>query len=158
MKNKKRNNENPDVSADEFSLADWEKECREMEAETEESNAGNREGLFNALGCKGRQDVEEASDQPYEKSGAFIGGLSGALAGSVAGVVLGGITGAVTGNSGFFLGGLKGAFTGLLAGASIGGVTGALVERKPRPKVPYSENDEYICVGDGGEPSEDLRD
>jgi len=119
---------------------------------------GNREGLLNAFGCEGQQDVEETSDMPYEKSGAFIGGLSGVLAGGVAGVVLGGITGAVTGNSGFFLGGLKGAFTGLLAGASIGGVTGALVERKPRPMVPYSENDEYIYVGSGGEPGEDLRD
>lgn len=43
MKNTKRNDENPDVSADEFSLADWEKECREMEAETEESNAEIRQ-------------------------------------------------------------------------------------------------------------------
>lgn len=43
MKNKKQNNENPNVSADEFSLADWKKECREMEAETEESNAEIRQ-------------------------------------------------------------------------------------------------------------------
>jgi len=119
------------------------------ETDMNDAADGNREGLFKAFGCKGRQDVEEASDRPYEKSGAFIGGLSGALAGSVAGVVLGGITGVVTGESGFFLGGLKGAFTGLLAGASIGGVTGALVERKPKPKVSYGESDEYVVDGGG---------
>jgi len=118
------------------------------EADMNDAAGGNREELFKALCGEGQQDVEETSDKPYEKSGAFIGGLSGVLAGGVAGVVLGGITGAVTGGSGFFLGGLKGAFTGLLAGASIGGVTGALVERKPKPKMPYSEDDEYISLGD----------
>jgi len=118
------------------------------EADLNDAADGNREGLFKALCGEDQQDEEEAQDKPYEKSGAFIGGLSGVLAGGVAGVVLGGITGAVTGESGFFLGGLKGAFTGLLAGASIGGVTGALVERKPKPKLPYSDDDEYINLDD----------
>ena len=88
---------------------------------------------------------DEVVTQPYEKSGAFIGGMAGALAGGVAGIVLGGITGAVTGGNGAFSGALRGAMTGLLSGVAIGGIGGALVERKPKSELPFDENDEYVC-------------
>ena len=95
------------------------------------------------MGAADAQD--EVVERPYEKSGAFIGGLAGALAGGVAGIVLGGITGAVTGGNGALSGALRGAMTGLLSGVAIGGIGGALVERKPKSGLSFDENDEFVC-------------
>ena len=88
---------------------------------------------------------DEVVEHPYEKSGAFIGGLAGVVAGGVAGLVLGGITGAVTGGGGVLSGALRGAMTGVLSGVALGGVSGALIERKPKMALPFDADDEYVC-------------
>ena len=86
----------------------------------------------------------EVVERPYEKSGAFIGGLAGVVAGGVAGLVLGGITGAVTGGGGALTGAFRGAMTGVLSGAAIGGVSGALIVRKPKKELPLAAEDELV--------------
>ena len=88
---------------------------------------------------------DEVAEVPYEKSGAFIGGLAGVVAGGVAGLVIGGITGAVTGGGGALSGALRGAMTGVLSGVALGGISGALIERKPKMALPFDADDEYVC-------------
>ena len=94
-------------------------------------------------GMTGAADAQdEVVETPYEKSGAFIGGLAGVVAGGVAGLVLGGITGAVTGGGGTLSGALRGAMTGVLSGVALGGISGALIERKPKMELPFESDDE----------------
>ena len=96
---------------------------------------------------------DEVVETPYEKSGAFIGGLAGVVAGGVAGLVLGGITGAVTGGGGALSGALRGAMTGVLSGVALGGISGALIERKPRMELSFEDDDEIVFdekfIGEG---------
>ena len=96
---------------------------------------------------------DEVVEQPYEKSGAFIGGFAGVVAGGVAGLVLGGITGAVTGGGGALSGALRGAMTGVLSGAALGGISGALIERKPKMALAFEDDGEIVydekLVGEG---------
>ena len=105
-------------------------------------------------GMTGAADTQdEVVETPYEKSGAFIGGLAGVVAGGVAGLVLGGITGAVTGGGGALSGALRGAMTGVLSGVAIGGISGALIERKPKMGLAFEDDDEIVYdekfVGEG---------
>ena len=105
-------------------------------------------------GMTGAADArDEVVEVPYEKSGAFIGGLAGVVAGGVAGLVLGGITGAVTGGGGALSGVLRGAMTGVLSGAALGGISGALIERKPKMELPFDADDETVydekLIGEG---------
>ena len=96
-------------------------------------------------GMTGAADAQdEVVEVPYEKSGAFIGGLAGVVAGGVAGLVLGGITGAVTGGGGALSGALRGAMTGVLSGVALGGISGALIERKPRMELSFEDDDEIV--------------
>ena len=105
-------------------------------------------------GMTGAADAQdEVVEMPYEKSGAFIGGLAGMVAGGGAGLVLGGITGAVTGGGGALSGALRGAMTGVLSGVALGGISGALIERKPRMELPFEDDDEIVFdekfIGEG---------
>ena len=106
---------------------------------------------------------DEVVEQPYEKSGAFIGGLAGVVAGGVAGLVLGGITGAVTGGGGALSGALRGAMTGVLSGVALGGISGAQyradAKEYPRDGRVFPENlqDDARCLREGGSQSSPAR-